>query len=88
MTTTLGDPARHFFMTRSVARVMGLSLSEAMQNGHLDPAEYSNMGTRCRGCALVEACQEWLSTGTAPRRTAPPGCWNGETLQRLAGAMA
>ena len=26
----LGDPAMHFWLTRSVARAMGLSLSEAM----------------------------------------------------------
>ncbi len=31
MRPTLGDPARHFFMTRSVARVMALSLADEIQ---------------------------------------------------------
>lgn len=83
MTQMLGDPARHFFMTRGVARVMGVSLSEAMQSGDLDPQGYARMVTRCRGCALVEACQEWLSSRVAGRTTPPPGCCNASELSRL-----
>jgi hypothetical protein len=88
MTTVPGDPARHFFMTRSVARVMGLSLNEAMQAGALAPEEYSRMVTRCRGCALVEACEEWLSTAGTARAAPPPGCWHGDILHRIAREMA
>lgn len=88
MTTALGDPARHFFMTRSVARVMGLSLTEALQSGALGATDYSRMVTQCRGCALVEACEEWLSSGPTPRRNPPPGCCNGQALLDLARAMA
>ena len=83
MSTLLGDPATHFFMTRSVARVMGLSLNEAMQCGELAPDAYASMVTRCRGCALVEACQEWLATQTEISTTPPPGCCNAAMLSRL-----
>lgn len=85
MAHVLGDPARHFFMTRGVARVMGLSLSEAMNAGELDPRRYADMVTRCRGCALVEACQEWLSSRVSGSATPPPGCCNASELSRLKG---
>ncbi|SMX46953.1 DUF6455 family protein [Maliponia aquimaris] len=74
MSVPLGDPARHFFMTRSVARVMGLNLTEAMKAGSLNPATYERMVTRCRGCALVAACEEWLASRTTLAGTPPPGC--------------
>lgn len=83
MGLTLGDPARHFFMTRSVARVMGLNLSEALNDGSLAPATYAAMVTACRGCALVDACQEWLSRQTSLTGTPPPGCYNGPLLAEL-----
>ena len=37
MSQTPGDPALHFFITRSVARVMGLDLRQAMRSGQLPP---------------------------------------------------
>lgn len=69
----LGDPARHFWMTRSVARVMGLSLSEAIAEGHLSEKGYAEMITQCRRCAHVHECEVWLAqqTGWAD---APPSC--------------
>ena len=83
MPQTLGDPARHFWMTRSVARVMGVNLSEAMRSGRLEPDQYAAMVTRCRGCALVEACEHWLATRTGLSSAPPPGCCNGVLLGRL-----
>ena len=83
MPRTLGDPARHFWMTRSVARVMGVNLSEAMRSGRLEPDQYAEMVTCCRGCALVEACEHWLGSQTGPSSTPPPGCCNGVLLCRL-----
>ena len=61
-------------MTRSVARVMGLNLTEAMKAGSLNAATYERMVDRCRGCALVSACEEWLSSRTTVAGTPPPGC--------------
>ncbi|MBP0482447.1 DUF6455 family protein [Sagittula salina] len=83
MQRMLGDPARHFFMTRGVARVMGLNLGAAMACGTLDPHHYEEMVTRCRGCALVEACEEWLSARVEVSAAPPPGCCNAATLSRL-----
>ena len=83
MSLTLGDPARHFFMTRSVARVMGLNLTEEMKAGSLAPDTYASMVTACRGCALVDACEKWLGRQTTLTQTPPPGCYNGPQLAEL-----
>jgi len=83
MTQTLGDPARNFWMTRSVARVMGQNLSEEMHTGRLEPAQYAQMVTCCRGCALVEACEGWLGSQTGIASLPPPGCRNAALLSQL-----
>ena len=83
MPQRLGDPARHFWLTRSVARVMGLNLSEAMLAGHLKPDQYATMVTSCRGCALVESCEHWLGHLNGPSSAPPPGCCNDATFRRL-----
>jgi hypothetical protein len=87
MTLALRDPSQHFFMTRSVARVMGLNLRDALESGALEPRVYADMVTRCRGCALVEACQEWLGSQTDLSPTPPPGCCNGSPLLQLKATL-
>jgi hypothetical protein len=83
MSQHLGDPARHFFMTRGVARVMGVNLGDALNSGQLEPQRYADLVTRCRGCALVEACEEWLAAQTLISTAPPPGCCNSNDLCRL-----
>ncbi|WP_417205540.1 DUF6455 family protein [Antarctobacter sp.] len=83
MPLTLGDPARHCFMTRGVAWVRGLNLNAAMRTGSLAPDAYADMVIRCRGCALVAACENWLAGQTALSPSPPPGCCNGATLTDL-----
>lgn len=81
---TWGDPGLHFWLTRSVAKVMGISLSEAMANNHLSAQDYASMVTSCRQCALVESCQCWLGAQKALAPSPPPGCANKEALHALA----
>lgn len=83
MSQHLGEPSRHFFLTRSVARVMGVSLGETLRSGRLEPERYADMVTRCRGCALVDACEDWLSAQSRISATPPPGCCNASDLHRL-----
>lgn len=83
MTLRPGDPDRHFFLTRSVARVMGLNLSEAIRAGRLAPADYARMVARCRSCLHVGECEEWLSDAPQPSLSAPPECGIAEALHRL-----
>lgn len=79
----MGDTTRHFWLSRSVARTMGLSLTEAMRCGAISADDYARMVDRCRGCALVEACEEWLSSRTDIQRQPMPGCCITEELVAL-----
>lgn len=83
MSAPIGHPDRHFFIARSVARVMGISLSMAMRDGALDPDSYAEMIERCQRCPLVKDCQEWLARQTSITQTPPPGCRIGATLSAL-----
>lgn len=80
----LGAAATHFWLTRSVARVVGLSLSEAMAEGRLTPENYAQMVTRCRGCREAAACQAWLGLQAADASEPPPFCLHRDMMQRLA----
>lgn len=79
-----GDPGLHFWLTRSVAKVMGISLSEAMADNRLTAQEYATLVSDCRQCALVENCQCWLGAQKDLARYPPPGCINSEALLNLA----
>lgn len=79
---TLGDPTRHFWMTRSVARAMGVSLGEAIARGHLTSDDYETMVTRCRTCQQVSRCEAWLGVQASLAETPPPGCLNADTYAR------
>ncbi|MBR9650992.1 DUF6455 family protein [Thalassovita aquimarina] len=81
--TPLGDPVLHFWLTRSVARSIGLSLTEAMSEGKLTPQGYSEMVTRCRQCPLVSQCQQWLATQGGGCDQVPATCVNAQTLNAL-----
>ena len=79
----LGDPARHFWMTRSVARAMGISLSAAMAAGRLSSDDYAQMVDQCRTCQLVQHCETWLgSVRIGQADTAPDGCLNADSYQQ------
>ncbi len=80
----LGDPDLHFWLTRSVGRVMGLNFSEEMANDRLTPKAYADMVTECRGCPRVTTCQRWLSEQSDVTYSAPPGCRNSRLLESLA----
>lgn len=84
MTQHLGDPTLHFWLTRSVAKAMGLNLSEAMANSRLTTAEYAAMVTACRQCPRVDSCQCWLGDQRTLAQDTPPGCANADLLRELA----
>ncbi|SHM09447.1 hypothetical protein SAMN05443432_104385 [Roseovarius litoreus] len=83
----LGDPTRHFWLTRSVARAMNLNLSEAMAHGYLSARAYSDMITRCRTCQHVESCELWLASSAGGARCAPAHCVHADILNDLADRM-
>ncbi|MGR3636135.1 MAG: DUF6455 family protein [Shimia sp.] len=80
----LGDPATHFWLTRSMARTLGVSLSEAMACDALSATDYAKMVTRCRSCRYVDDCQAWLSEGCTKGAQAPGFFCHSGVLQALA----
>lgn len=79
----LGDIEQHFWLTRSVARVMGVNLSEALAEGRLTPEQYCEMVTRCRAGGCQDACQMWLACQTETAQNPPFGCPLGDVLTPL-----
>jgi hypothetical protein len=80
----LGDIERHFWLTRSVAKAMGVNLSEAMAERRLSTDDYANMVTRCRAAGCQDACQRWLAAQTGPRAEGPPEyCANANIHKQL-----
>jgi hypothetical protein len=81
----LGDIERHFWLTRSVARSIGVNLSEAMAENRLIPEDYTTMVTKCRAEGCHEACQRWLAAQTTAIVDGPPEyCANVELFRHLA----
>ncbi|MBJ6371334.1 hypothetical protein JF290_07320 [Sedimentitalea sp. CAU 1593] len=83
MSVTCSEIERHFWLTRSVARVMGVCLSKAMAQGRLSPDEYCEMVTRCRSGSCRESCQLWLASRTELAEEPPEECLHRDVLKRL-----
>ena len=79
----LGDVEKHFWLNRSVARCMGVSLTEAMAEGMLSESDYAEMVTRCRAADCSERCQIWLATQQTIAASPPEFCANAETFKNL-----
>lgn len=79
----LGDPHEHFWLTRSVAKTVGISLSDEMATGALQPDQFAQMVTRCRACPHKAQCYEWLGQNCAPCAEIPDICANAQTLRTL-----
>lgn len=80
----LGDPARHFWLTRSVARTLGINLSEAMAMGQLSASGYADLVNKCRMCPHARLCEDWLSVSHPAPARAPGHCANCSILNGLA----
>ncbi len=74
---------KHFWLTRSVARVLQINLSEAMAEGYLTETGYAEMVTRCRASCCENDCANWLANETGFPRIAPEHCSNAKCLNRL-----
>ncbi len=79
----LSDPARAFWMTRSVARAMRVNLSEAIARGQLSTDGYAQLITTCRRCSNVKECELWLATRAVQTGEAPRNCPNRNSLESL-----
>lgn len=78
-----GNIDLHFWITRGMARRMGVNLTEAMHDGFLTQADFATMITRCRGCEGADGCMAFLSAHASERGSAPDWCKNGNILREL-----
>lgn len=78
----LGDPSLHFWLTKGVARSLGVSFREAMLEQRLGQQDYAGIVTSCRCCARVAECQGWLARNPHAK-TAPDFCQIRDQLARL-----
>ncbi len=79
----IDDTDRHFWLTRSVARVAGVNLSRAIGNGSLDPSDYAEMVAECQTRGCQSACEAWLARQTDWPATPPPFCAHARILRQL-----
>ena len=70
----LGDPDRHFWLARSVARLMQIDFHGAIMRGDLDCDAYRALINRCRTCRQVTACQLGLARSCGQADAPPEGC--------------
>lgn len=83
----LGSFQHHFWLTRSVARLMGVSFTEAMAKGDLTATEFTDLITRCRQSGCSTFCETWLAAQNGAADSAPTMCPNADCLDRLKQAQ-
>ncbi|MEY4984254.1 MAG: hypothetical protein RIR62_2520 [Pseudomonadota bacterium] len=70
-------------LTRGMARVIGMNLTDAVVEGWLTRPELADLVDRCQGCDQSEACTRWLSR-TLSAEALPAYCANKAALEALA----
>lgn len=83
-----GDIDLHFWITRAMARKMGVNFSEAMHEGRLSQIGFTDLITRCRVCDKAQECLAYLSETDGPLTRAPDGCCNEDALNALVSRQA
>ncbi|AOZ68585.1 hypothetical protein LPB142_04015 [Rhodobacter xanthinilyticus] len=76
-----GNVDLHFWITRGMARRLGVNLSEAMHEGLLSQADFAQMVNRCRNCDKSQGCLAYLAE--EGRGAAPDWCSNAAVLREL-----
>lgn len=80
---SLDEIDTHFWLTRSVARCMGVSLSDAMAQGKITSDDYARIVGRCLASDCGEKCQVWLAKQQSRAKSAPDFCANAKVLNDL-----
>lgn len=78
-----GAVNRHFWLTRSMARTLGINLSRAVASGRLSSDDYAEMVAKCSASNCAHRCALWLACQTTTPDTAPDFCVHSERFKRL-----
>jgi len=73
----------HFWITRGMARRMGVNLANALQADDLTHADIAAMITACRACGRGDVCLALLSERGTAIDTPPAECPNKRVLESL-----
>lgn len=79
----LGEFNPHFKQLRAVAKRAGADLGEALHEGQITAAEYSEAITRCRAASCLQACVDWQGETAADHREIPAFCANRAIFEHL-----
>ncbi|WP_095588476.1 DUF6455 family protein [Actibacterium ureilyticum] len=78
-----GDLDRHFWLSRGMARTLGIRFSDVMRDGRLSTHEFTDLVNTCRGCAMSDRCVGWMARAEAVGEPAPGFCEIRGILNRL-----
>ena len=86
----LGDPVKHLFLARSMAKAAGVDLEALQAAGHLPQDAWAGMVQRCRGCDWERSggCHEWLDRQEPGAAIVPQACANVKMFDFLAADTA
>ena len=81
-----GDIYRHMWLLKTMLASVGVDLGQALADGSLNVAAYSQMLTKCRFAGCDNACVLWQEQN---QHSSPPEfCVNKEMLARLSTQKA
>ena len=78
------EATKAWWLTRGMARVSGVNLSQAVLDGWLRRSELSQIIARCAACGKTEACEAWMA-GSAAKQQMPDFCPNKPEIEALFG---
>lgn len=73
----------HYWITRGLARRLGVDLIEAVHCEMLTRADLAEMVDRCRQCSSVQGCLAYLAENPDRAPTPPDWCRNAALLSEL-----
>ncbi len=73
----------HFWITRGMARRMGVNLTEVLHEGLLTQADLAAMVARCRCCSGTQGCLAFLASGAGTEGACPDWCLHTGVLSEL-----
>ncbi|APG47704.1 DUF6455 family protein [Phaeobacter porticola] len=88
----LGDPLQHMRLMARMGQASGVDLTCAFATGRIGQPEWAAMITRCRGCAEMLRCQQFLAKSELPQQETQnggaavgpmPDCRNAAALVQL-----
>jgi hypothetical protein len=78
------EAPKAWWLTRYMARLSGIDLSQAVVEGWLRRDELAEIVSRCASCGLGRTCETWLATSGSALRM-PDFCPNRKEIENLIG---